>query len=348
MLKKLVGRHEFLIAVIVIALSVIIGLVNPRFFSVANTFSLLRSATIMGIFSMGVLVVLISGGIDVSFTGVAVAAMYTTTALLVKWDFQGQTMLIPFLISGVLGLLMGLINAFFIARFKLPTLIVTLGTLSLFRGAMLFFVGSQYYNAIELPTTMRDFSAASLLTVETGRGTTSLHPSIFILIAFAVIVWLVLRYTMLGRSIYAMGGDREAAERAGFNIERTQFIIYGFVGFLSGIGGMVVGALYRQANPFSLVGTELDIIAAVVLGGASIAGGRGSVVGALLGVILITIVNNSLVLLGIPTDWQRFVVGAFILIGTGIPLIRARLTERRIARQRQLLDMPGSAQSGVS
>ena len=167
----------------------------------------------------------------------------------------------------------GPINAFFIARFKLPTFIVTLGTLSLFRGAMLFFVGSDYYNARELPISIRTYSAESILTVETARGTTSLHPTIFILIAIALLTWFVLRYTMLGRGIYAIGGDREAAERAGFNINRTQWIIYAFVGLNAGIGGMIVTALFRQANPFALVGTELEVIAAVVLGGAALTGG---------------------------------------------------------------------------
>jgi len=141
---------------------------------------------------------------------------------------------------------------------------------------------------------------------------------------------------MLGRGIYAIGGDREAAERAGFNINRTQWIIYAFVGLNAGIGGMIVTALFRQANPFALVGTELEVIAAVVLGGAALTGGRGTVIGSLLGVILITMVNNSLILLGIPSDWQRLVVGFLILIGAGIPLLRARLTERRIAERRRL------------
>lgn len=328
MINKLINRHEFIIAVIIVVLSLFIGLVNPRFFSAANFFSIARAATFTGIFSLGVLVVLISGGIDVSFTGIAVAAMYTTVAILVAQDYQGG-MLIPFLIAGALGLVMGLINAFFIAVFKLPTLIVTLGTLSLFRGAMLFFVGSNYYNTAELPPSMKEFARASILTVETSSGTSSLHPTVFILIAVALLVWYVLRYTILGRGIYAMGGDREAAERAGFNIPLMQIVIYAFVGVLSGIGGLVVGALFRQANPFSIVGTELDVIAAAVLGGASIAGGRGSVIGTLLGVLLITISTNSLVLLGIPSAWQKAVVGLLILIGTGIPLLRAEISRRR-------------------
>jgi simple sugar transport system permease protein len=223
----------------------------------------------------------------------------------------------------------------FIGLFKLPTLIVTLGTLSLFRGAVLFFVGSDYYNTAEMPPGIIDYARASVFTVQTGTGTTGLHPAFYILLVAVIVVWLVLRYTMLGRSFYAMGGAREAAERSGFNITRNQFIIYGFVGLLSGLGGMVVAALFRQANPFSIVGTELDVIAAVVLGGASIAGGRGSVLGTLLGVLLITIVNNSLILLGIPSEWQKAVVGFLILIGAGIPMIQARFTQRRITKIRR-------------
>ena len=130
--------------------------------------------------------------------------------------------------------------------------------------------------------------------------------------------------------IYALGGAREAAERAGFNISRIQYFIYGFVGLLSGIAGMTYGSLNRQANPQDIVGTELDVIAAVVLGGATLTGGRGSVIGALLGVTLVTIMSNSLVLIGVPSEWRRVVTGLIIIIGTGIPAIQAQRNTRRI------------------
>lgn len=334
MSNKFFRKHEFIIAIIVLGLSLLIGLINPSFFSVSNIFSVVRSATIMGIFAMGVLVVLISGGIDVSFTGIAIFAMYTTVDFLVKQDYQGG-MLLPFIIVAGIGLLLGLFNASLIGFFKLPTLIVTLGTLSLFRGAVLFFVGSDYYNTAELPPGMREYARANVFTLDTAVGQTSLHPAIFILIFAALLVWFVLKYTTLGRSIYAMGGAREAAERAGFNLRLNQFIIYGFVGLISGIGGMIVAALFRQANPFSIVGTELDVIAAAVLGGASITGGRGTVIGTLFGVLLITIVNSSLVLLGIPSEWQKVVVGFLILLGTAIPIVQAKAAERRSLLARQ-------------
>ncbi len=326
-IKRLISRHEFIIFVTIVSLSIAIGTINPNFYSARNFFGLARSVTIAGIFALGVLIVLISGDIDVSFVGIAVVSMYTTIDILSRAGYEGS-MLLPFIMSAAIGLVLGLINAIFIAGFKLPTLIVSIGTLSMFTGFMLFFVGSNIYNQIELWDSISSFARASLITLDAGVGTASLHPSVLILLFFSILVVFVLRYTTLGRSIYAIGGDREAASRAGFSIVRTQVVIYGFVGLLSGIGGMVSGVLSRQANPFSIVGTELDIIAAVVLGGASIMGGRGSVIGTLLGVLLITMVNNSLILVGIPSEWQRLVVGLLILIGTGLPLLRAEMAKR--------------------
>jgi simple sugar transport system permease protein len=336
MLRRFFGKHETIIGLILIGISLTIGLINPRFFSIANIFSIIRSATIMGIFSMGVLIVLISGGIDVSFTSIAIFSMYTTVTILVGYNYQGN-MVLPFVMSAAIGLGLGLINGLIIGIYKLPALIVTLGTLSLYRGAMLFWVGSDYYNQAELPLAVNEFARASIVTVDTISGKASLHPTFIILLVLALAVWFLLKYTMLGRSFYAIGGDLEAAERSGFDLLRTQLFIYGFVGLISGIGGMIVGSLFRQANPFSIVGIELDIIAAAVLGGASIAGGRGSVIGTLLGVIMITMINNSLVLLGIPSEWQKVVVGFFILLGTGIPIMQSMATQRRLTAQREIV-----------
>lgn len=320
-------NNEVLVALIIIGLSIVIGVANPAYFSVNNLFGILRSSVVMGLLALGVLVVLISGGIDVSFPAIAVFSLYLTTKTLVGIDFQGSV-LVAFAMAGLIGLGLGLINAIFISLFRLPTLIVTLGTLSLYRGFLLFFVGSRYIR--DIPHGMAEFSKTNLVTVTTASGSlTNLHVSVLILAGFTLLTWAVLRYTMLGRGIYALGGDREAAERAGFNIRRIEFIIYGYVGLLSGIAGLIFGSLLRQANPFSIVGVELNVIAAVVLGGASIMGGRGTVIGTLLGVLLITIVNNSLILIGIPSDWQKVVIGILILIGTGVPAIQGRTKKQR-------------------
>ncbi|MCG8350724.1 MAG: ABC transporter permease [Chloroflexales bacterium] len=326
MVRRTIRTQEFALGLTVIALSLLISAINPVFFSVANLFDLLRSATVEMLFALGVLVVIASGGIDVSFTAVAIFALYASVRLLNGMDYDGG-MALPYLLAASIGVALGLINGLFIALFKLPTLIVTLGTQSLFRGFLLFFIGAVIIR--DIPDGMTEFARSSLLTITAPNGAlVSLHVAAPLPLVAAIITGLLLKYTMLGRSIYALGGAPEAAERAGFNIRRTQLFIYAFVGLLSGIAGMTYGALNRQANPFDLVGTELDVIAAVVLGGAAITGGRGSVIGTLLGVMLIVIVNNSLILVGIPSVWQRVVIGAIIIIGTGVSAYQSRRLEQ--------------------
>lgn len=325
-MKQLLRRNESLVAITIIGMVLLIGLNNPTFFSLGNIFTLLRSSIVTGIFAMGVLIVLISGGIDVSFTAIGVFALYATTKLMLAY-MPDAPILVGFIIAATIGLFLGLINAFFIARFKLPTLIVTLGTMSLFHGFLLFVIGNQIIR--DVPPAMTAFARSTLLKIPMQRGTANLHPAVIMTLLIAIGVWLLLKYTMLGRGIYALGGAPEAAERAGFNVIRIQYFIYAFVGFLSGIAGMTFGSMARQANPQDIIGSELNVIAAVVLGGASLVGGRGTVIGALLGVILVVIANNSLILVGVPTVWQRVVIGAIILIGTGIPAIQDRRAGKR-------------------
>jgi simple sugar transport system permease protein len=241
----------------------------------------------------------------------------------------GASIWVAFIMAALIGLGLGSINAFFIAQFKLPTLIVTLGTLSMFHGFLLFAIGNQIIR--DVPPALTEFARATLIQIPQERGMANLHPAVFLILAIVLMVWVLLNYTMLGRGIYALGGAPEAAERAGFNVTRIQYFIYGFVGLLSGIAGMTFGALARQANPQDLVGTELNVIAAVVLGGAYLSGGRGTVLGTLLGVILVVIANNSLILIGVPTVWQRVVIGLIILVGTGIPAIQERRAGKQIS-----------------
>ena len=325
-MNRLLRSNEALVALTIVGLCLVIGLNNPVFFSVGNLFDLLRSSIVMGIFAMGVLIVIVSGGIDVSFTAIGVFALYLTVRIL-KEFMPDAPIWMAFLIASLIGLGLGMINAFFIARFKLPTLIVTLGTLSMFHGFLLFAIGNQIIR--DVPPAMDAFARSALLRIPLERGTANLHPAILITIAVILVVWLLLTFTMLGRGIYALGGARDAAERAGFNVARIQYFIYGFVGLLSGVAGMTFGSLARQANPQDIVGLELNVIAAVVLGGAQLTGGRGTVIGTILGVMLVVIANNSLILIGVPSVWQRVVIGLIILIGTGLPAIQARRAGKR-------------------
>ena len=327
-MKSILHRNETLVAITIVGLSLIIGLNNPIFFTIGNLFDLLRNGIVIGIMAMGVLIVIVSGGIDVSFTAIAVFALYATVKFFKAYALDAPIWMF-FVMASLIGTGLGLINAFLIARFKLPTLIVTLGTLSLFQGFLLFAIG----NAIirDVPPALTAFARMALVKVPLQRGVANLHPAILITVAVTIVVWFLLRYTMLGRGIYALGSAPEAAERAGFNVTRIQYFIYAFVGLLSGIAGMTFGSLARQANPQDIVGMELNVIAAVVLGGATLTGGRGTVLGTLLGVILVIIANSNLILIGVPTVWQRVVIGIIILVGTGLPAIRERQASKQAA-----------------
>ncbi len=315
-LSRVLHRHEFYLAIVLTMLCATIALINPAFLSLSNLYDLCKSSAALGLFSLGVLIVLLSGGIDISFTAIAALSMYVTSKVLLAAGYSGSVV-VAFVIAGCLGLLLGLFNAFFISCYRLPTLIVTLGSASVFRGFLLGFVGTRVVTS--LPAGMVEFSRLSLFTSMPPAGeTTGLSASFLLFVAAAIAVWALLRYTMVGKGIYALGGNAEAAERAGFSVSRLQFFIYGLAGFLSGVAGLTHACMMRNANPFDLVGTELIVIAGVVLGGASITGGRGTVVGTVLGVFLLVIINNSLILLGVPSYWQKVLVGLVIIVSTGI------------------------------
>ncbi|GAA6526139.1 ABC transporter permease [Intrasporangium sp. DVR] len=318
-------NNEGLLVAVILVVVVAMAFASPAFFTASTFFALVRSSMVPLIFALGVLLVLISGGIDVSFLAIGIFAAYAS----VKWAIEGGTdqgPLLVFAIAMAVGALLGLLNGVVIARFRLPTLIVTLGTQSIFKGILIAYVGSAYISAARLPASVNDLSRAHLVDV---RGGGYLHFMIVPVAIVTVLVALLLRRTLFGRSIYAIGGDTEAARRVGIRVVRTQIILYVLVGALAAFGGVLHVILGRNANPQSLVGTELDIIAAVVLGGASIFGGRGSVLGTVLGVVLVQLINNNLVLLGIPSTWQRAAVGVLLLLGVGIQAVAAGRARRR-------------------
>ncbi|TVQ35948.1 MAG: ABC transporter permease [Geminicoccaceae bacterium] len=290
---------------------------------------LARASIVLGILAVGVMVVLVSGGIDVSFTAIAAFAMYCTTLLLVTYmpdlPWYGA-----FAVSMAIGATLGAINGILIAGFGLPTLIVTLGTLAIFRGFLLTFVGSRLISNI--PSEMRDFSRMMIVRGTNADGSFYSLPWAFaFLVGVVIVTWVILYKTMLGRAIFAIGGSVESARRVGIAVRRTQFFVYVYVGALAGLAGIIHASMARVANPFDLVGLELSVIAAVVLGGARLIGGYGTLTGTLLGVALIVLVRNSLVVLGIPATWQMVVIGVLILIGTGLPAWQAKRAASRAA-----------------
>jgi simple sugar transport system permease protein len=184
----------------------------------------------------------------------------------------------------------------------------------MFRGFLLTYVGSAFLSNI--PLGLDQFATADLFSLETSQGTLArLHVLIIPVLILAVAIAFLMRRTMFGRTIFAIGGNEESARRMGMNVRWAKAQLYIIVGTLSGIAGVLFISLQRKADPYDLAGTELEIIAAVVLGGASIMGGYGTVTGTILGVLLINLIKDNLILLGVQGSWQRAAIGLMLLIG---------------------------------
>jgi simple sugar transport system permease protein len=306
--------NEVFLVIAILALSLVIGFSNPVFFSIATPFDLVRSSLIEILFALGLLLVLVSGGIDISFPIVGIFAGYTSVVIMQTYGLDTYSLWIPLILAAIVGAILGSINALLIAGFGLPTLIATLGTAGMFRGFLLTYVGSAFLSNI--PLGLDQFATADLFSVETGQGTLArLHILIIPVLILAVAIAFLMRRTMFGRTIFAIGGNEESARRMGMNVRWAKAQLYIIVGTLSGVAGVLFISLQRKADPYDLYGTELEIIAAVVLGGASIMGGYGTVTGTILGVLLINLIKDNLILLGVQGSWQRAAIGLMLLIG---------------------------------
>jgi len=323
------AHNETLVALVIVGFCGLAALSDPGFLSLATLTDLLRGGIVLGIFAVAAMIVLISGGIDVSFTAVAAFTMYVTAMVL-----NAAAPWMPWWGALAFGLAtgacLGAFNGVLIAVLGLPTLIVTLGTMSIFRGAMLTFIGQKQITT--LPPGMRAFGRMMLVRGENADGSFySLHAAFVVTVLAVVLTWALLHRTMLGRQIVAIGGSVESARRIGIDVSAVQLFVYVYVGALAGLAGVIHASMARVANPFDLVGLELSVIAAVVLGGARLAGGHGTLTGTILGVALIVLVRNSLIVLGIPSTWQSVTIGCLILLGTGLPAWQAKRAAARAA-----------------
>ena len=325
-MRRFVNSGELLLAGVIILLAIIFTILAPQFLSLAHLFGIGRSAVVVGIMALGLLTVLITGGIDVSVSATAVASMYVSTVLLISLDYQGP-FIVAALMASLIGGMLGLVNAILVTTLKLPSLIVTLGTLTLFHGGLLAFVGTDRIRV--LPAQMVEFSTAYVFSVESAGRQASLHGAVLVLLLLAVLLGWALHSTRWGRSLYAVGDNEEAAIRLGVKVTKVRISAFMLAGAFAGLAGILSASLNRAADPFTIVGLELNVLAAVVLGGAAVTGGRGTVLGTMLGVVLITMVGASLVLVGIPTAWSQVFVGLFLLLGIGLPALQRRRAERR-------------------
>ncbi|MCF0133963.1 MAG: ABC transporter permease [Blautia sp.] len=327
-LKRMTKRTEFYIFIVLVVLCIIIHAVSGGKLLVPDKiFTILRALVVDGIFALCCLVVMISGGFDLSFPAVAALSYSLAATICLNNGWCNTNPVIGFVLASVFGLILGMFNGVIIANFKLNTMLVTLGTQTLFTGISMGLLKLKEITS-KLPKGFKALGTAKITSYTTTIGSrqvsSDLTVTIFFLIIFCILTSFLLNKTMFGRALYAIGGNEVSAERAGYNVKKIKFILYSVVGAVAGFAGMLRVCLTSQAVPKALVGKEMTIIPAVILGGASIFGGEGSVFGTMCAMTMITVVSNSMLLLGIDSKWQDLFNGLIILIGITVSALQAK------------------------
>jgi ribose transport system permease protein len=287
------------------------ALTTPRFLDAGNLSNLALQVSIVAIVAIGSTFVILTGGIDLS-PGSAIALLTMVFAVAVK--FAGVPLPVAIAMTVVLGGLLGALLGVLSAYLRIPAFIATLAALSAFRGvAFMFNNGSPVFSV---------HPALEAIFYGTALG---LPLPLYYLVILYALAWYVLRYTAFGRSVYAVGGNPGAAKLSGLNVRRIQFYAFCIAGAAAGIGAVLMAARLNSGSPNYGVGLELAAIAAAVIGGASLAGGRGNIVNTLIGALTIVIVQNGLNLNAVPTSVQTVVIGAIIVIAVGIDMWRHEL-----------------------
>jgi simple sugar transport system permease protein len=318
---------EKFLAVILVAYIVIVAVRDPAFLSPETLTDLIRNGSGAMILALGVLIVLISGGIDVSFTAIAMVSGYSSVLISKAIDVD-NLIVIGGLAIGI-GALLGSINALLIHFYKLPTLIVTLGTASVFHGAMALTLGMKTYTRADVPKSILDFGSAQVFTIEGENGRFGLSWFFPVVLAVIALTWFLLYRTMIGRSVFALGSNEESASRIGLSLIKTRLFIYMYVGALSGLMSIIYFASLSYINPATLVGTELGVIAAVVIGGAKLTGGEGTILGTVFGVVLWQLFQNTLVRLGLGSSFNDLFFGGVLLVILAVIYYRQRQINKR-------------------
>jgi simple sugar transport system permease protein len=295
-----------LLAVLVLIVG-FLSVASPQFLTLGNLTSLLNNNAVNLIWAVGLLVVLIAGGIDISFAVAASVVQYLAVSALI--GMGGGNWALGFALVIALGIGLGLVNAALIHGFRIISIVVTISTFNAFFGLLMFFTGGR--SIYSLPDWLSQ--PIYLWEYQTETGWADIRLPVAVMVACLIATWALIRHTTTGRQLYAFGDNPEGARRAGINIWLMQAIAFGWCGMMAGIAGLMQAHITREVVPNALIGRELDVLAAVVLGGARLGGGRGSVLGCVLGVMLVAVAQNGLNLLGVSPYAFKMVVGIIIL-----------------------------------
>ena len=326
MKNRLWKQNETYLLIIIILLCIGITIANPKFLTAENILGFLKSYSMIGIMAVGTLFVLILGGTpDVSFTAIAQVTEYAIAVITLA---LGGNIFLAILLACLIGTIMGLLNGIIVHYCRVPTIIVTIATFNIYFGLLYVITKGKLINEIH-PMFVKFAGILIFPRVSEIGGTYGVSLMPLIWLAALGVGWFILRKTFLGRSIFAIGGNEVAAERIGIPTMFTRVFVFGFVGLLSGLAAIVHLSIVQSVVPNIIVGKELEVIAAVVIGGASVFGGRGTIIGTFLGVLLFAILNNGLTLLSISSYWYNVTIGVVITVAitvSGVQQLRARLT----------------------
>lgn len=305
-IAQVLSHREASIALMIALLFVYLAFANEYFLSSRNLLNVGRQASVVAIVALGQALVIISRGLDLS-----VGSTLGLSAVSSAWVAAATGSQELALLAGLgAGLLVGLVNGVLVTRININPFIATLGMLSVARGASLLLTGG-----IPIPYS----GWAQWL----GAGRIGDVPfSLILLLCLVVVFHFFATRTRIGRNIYAIGDNPKAARLAGINIEGTRLLVYALCGMLAGLGGIILAGTLASAGPDLGRGYELDVIAAVILGGAALSGGRGTMYGVLLGALLMALLSNAFVLLGISSHWQVVAKGLVIILAVGIDGLR--------------------------
>lgn len=294
--RELLSRYGILLAFLALATG--LALLSPSFLSPSNLLNVLRQISVNALLAFGMTTVILCAGIDLSVGSV----LAVSGALAAGLSVAGWPAPAAMAAALVAGTLMGLFNGLFVAAFRIAPFIATLGGLTIFRGVALVYTGGR-------PITGLPDAFDAL-----GNGVALGVPvPVWVMLAFLGLTQFLLRFTSLGRAVYAVGGNEEAARLSGLPVMRTKLLVYGYSGLAAAMGGLVLTGRLNSAQPTAGSGFELDAIAAVVVGGTSLVGGRGSVLGTFLGAAIIGVLNNGMNLLDVSAFYQQIVKGGVIL-----------------------------------
>ncbi|MCD6356704.1 MAG: ABC transporter permease [Anaerolineaceae bacterium] len=319
-IKKSFMSYEFVLFLLLVVFIAAVGLINPAFFSVGTMFDIIRNQTVYILLAFGLLPVVILGGFDFSFVTVASLSTFLAFRVLANLGYEGGIWLL-YGLGITIGIAAGLIIGWMIWAFKLDFFNLSLGITSMING-LLVLVAGFWHSGGQLPALV-GWNMKWLVTVQSVVGYSGLHVSFILVILTFIGMHIFLRYTTIGRTVYAMGSDKSVAVRTGFNAKKIYMAVFSILGAMAAVAAVTGSGLGFGARSFA--DKFMKIYATVIIGGASVHGGRGSVFGTLLGVFLVGIINQAFVYVKIPTAWGDAFWGGVFLLFTIYQTLERRL-----------------------